>query len=582
MSQLPLTNVITISVSQANPGIGNYNTSNLALFTDDAPTGSVETLSLSGVAASGTFVLNFGSLATAAINYSDTAGAIQSKINALSGFGQVIVSGSIASQSLVLTQSGQFGSIPLVTVSSNSLQTSGAVAVTVTPVVSNSGWSGGALGYAAYLTPTQVGVDFGTGSKTSAMANAIFSQQPNILTGNGQLVIILLQVATQTLTLSGVAASGAFELSYGANTSASIAWNSTPAQIQAILQSMPGFSQVQVYGSIASELLTVVMNGVYGAATALSATANTLETSGTTAITITDAITVAGETVASAITRTAGLVQYFGVLVNENLATIGQVGLLAAAAVLLPLVKMGFFVSTLQADIAPGGMIDLLRSGGFTNTRGLYYGDTSSASVLNSLVFCASYAGRGLSTNFSGSNTTSTMHLKPLSGVQPDPTMTQTILNTAVAAGADTYVSLQGVSSIFCSGANSFFDQVYNLLWFTGALQVAGFNYLAQSNTKIPQTESGMDGLKGAYRAVCEQGITNQYGAAGVWNNPTVFGNPADLIANVAQRGYYIYSQPISQQSQANRVARQAPLVQIAFKQAGAIQSSTVIVNVNP
>ena len=193
----------------------------------------------------------------------------------------------------------------------------------------------------------------------------------------------------------------------------------------------------------------------------------------------------------------------------------------------------------------------------------------------------AAYMGRALSTNFNGSNTTQTMHLKPLVTIQPDPTMTQTILGLALAAGADTYISLQGVSAVFTSGANQFWDQVYNLLWFVGALQVAGFNYLAQAGTKIPQTENGMDGLKGAYRVVCEQAVTNQYAAPGAWNSATLFGNPADLIANVAQRGYYIYSLPVSQQLQAARAARQAPIVQIALKQAGAVQESTVIVNVN-
>ncbi len=193
----------------------------------------------------------------------------------------------------------------------------------------------------------------------------------------------------------------------------------------------------------------------------------------------------------------------------------------------------------------------------------------------------ASYAGRALSVNFSGSNTTTTMALKDLTGVQPDPSMTQTLYNKAKAAGADIYVSFQGVPKVQCFGANSFFDQVYNLRWFVGALQVAGFNFLAQSSTKVPQTEAGMDGLKGAYRAVCEQAISNQYGAPGTWSSPTTFGNQADLYANIAQRGYYIYSLPVAQQLQVDREARIAPLVQIALKEAGAIQSSTVIVNVN-
>jgi hypothetical protein len=173
------------------------------------------------------------------------------------------------------------------------------------------------------------------------------------------------------------------------------------------------------------------------------------------------------------------------------------------------------------------------------------------------------------------------MHLKDLITIQPDPSMTQTLLNKAQAAGADVYASFQGVAKVFTSGANDFFDQVYNLQWFVGALQVAGFNYLAQSSTKVPQTEAGMDGLKGAYRAVCEQAVTNQYSAPGAWNSPTTFGNQADLLQNIAQRGYYIYSVPVAQQLQVDRAARVAPLVQIALKEAGAIQKSTVIVNVN-
>ncbi len=90
-----------------------------------------------------------------------------------------------------------------------------------------------------------------------------------------------------------------------------------------------------------------------------------------------------------------------------------------------------------------------------------------------------------------------------------------------------------------------------------------------------------MDGLKGAYRAVCEQAVTNQYSAPGKWNSSTTFGNQGDFLQNIAQRGYYIYSVPIALQSQADREDRVAPLVQIALKEAGAIQESTVIVNIN-
>lgn len=583
MSQLALTNVISISVSQGNPGIGNYNTSNVALFTDDVPVNSVETLSLSGVAASGAFVLNFGALATASINYNDTVDAIQAKINALAGYSQVVVSGSIASKLLTLTWPASLGALPLVTVTSDTLQTAGSIAITITAAISASGWSGGSLGYAAYLTPTQVGLDFGTNSKTFKMANAIFSQQPNILIGGGQLIIILLQVSQQTLTLSGVPASGTFEVTYNGNSSAAINWNDSPATIQSKVQAVPGLSQAVIAGDLLNQSITVILNGVYGVAPAITASLNSLQTSVPAAITITPTIPVAGEKLDAAITRTVGLVQYFGILVNESVGTaqvVPAADVTAAAAVVLPLVKMLFLVTNSQTDLtATTGLVAANSVAGNTNTRINYYGDVT---VANALVFLASYIGFGLSVNFSGSNTTTTLHLKQLLGVSPDPTMTQTILDLAQAAGADCYVSLQGVSAIFCSSANLFFDQVYNRLWLTGALQVAGFNYLAQSNTKIPQTEAGMDGLKGAYRAILEQAVVNQYCAPGSWNSSTTFGNQQDLIANVSQRGYYIYSVPVAQQSQTNRAARQAPLVQIALKEAGAIHSSSVIVTVNP
>lgn len=281
------------------------------------------------------------------------------------------------------------------------------------------------------------------------------------------------------------------------------------------------------------------------------------------------------ETLDAAIARTADLVQYFGIMSNSIES---QVDMLAAAAVVQAMNKVAFFVQRLSASIAPGGSLDLLRSGTFSHSRGLFYG---SAAALDALLYQAAYAGRALSTIFTGSNTTQTMNLKDLATIQPDPSMTQTLYDQAKAAGADIYPSLQGVAKVISNGANQYFDQVYNLQWLVGALQIAGFNFLAQSSTKVPQTENGMDGLKGAYRNICEQAVSNAYVAPGQWNSPTTFGNQADLVANIQQRGYYIYSTPIAQQSQADRSGRVAPLVQIAIKEAGAIQSSTVVVYVN-
>lgn len=474
MSQISLTNVVNISVSEAQTGIGEYNTSNLALFTEEP------------------YESSFGS-----------------------------------------------------------------------------------DGYKIYLSPQEVADDFGSSSNTYAMANAVFSQQPNILANNGYLVVIPFVVEVQTLAFSGIAASGTFKLNYDGDITAAINWNDNADTIQTKVRTLTGLEDAVVTGSIASQTVTITFKGVYGNAALMTVSDDNLATSAPVAITITVAQATAGETFAEAVTRTSGLVQYFGVMGTQ---VFSQVAMLAVAAVIQALNKLVFLVDNDSASVETGGALDLLRSGGFTQSRGLFYGSGTDAQAM---VMMASYAGRGLSTVFEGSNTTSTMHLKDLTGVQADSSMTQTLLNKCLAAGADTYISLQGVAKVFCSGENSFFDQVYNLRWFVGALEVAGFNYLAQNSTKIPQTESGMDGLKGAYRNVCEVAVANQYVAPGTWNSATTFGNQSDFLSNITQVGYYIYSQPIAIQSQTAREDREAPLIQIAIKEAGAIQSSNVIVYVN-
>jgi hypothetical protein len=432
----------------------------------------------------------------------------------------------------------------------------------------------GSDGYKIYLSPSEVADDFGSTSDTYKMANSVFSQQPNILAGNGYLVIIPMLWSMQKITFDGVAASGSFDLTLPEGT-ITVNWNDSAATIQTALQSLTGLSNLIVSGSIAGQELTITFVGYYGPTTLISLSNDTLQDSMSAPVIPTASMFLVGETVEDAVLRTEDLVQYFGVMSNQVLSQSDEIGLAGAVQ---PLNKIAFVVSRTEADIEVGGKIDLLRSGGYTHTRGLFYGADNDT---DAFVMMASYAGRALSVNFAGSNTTTTMHLKDLTGVQPDPMLTQTMLVKAQNAGADVYVSLQGVAKVFCSGENSFFDQVYNLQWLIGALQVAGFNYLAQSSTKVPQTESGMDGLKKAYRDVCEQAITNQYIAGGAWNSSTTFGNQADFLANITQRGYYIYSSPVAKQLQADREARIAPLVQIAIKEAGAIHSSNVVVYVN-
>ena len=237
--------------------------------------------------------------------------------------------------------------------------------------------------------------------------------------------------------------------------------------------------------------------------------------------------------------------------------------------------KINFIVSNVQSDIE--GAFKDIKDAGLSKTRCLFYGGTEEEAKL----MMAAYVSKGLSTVFEGSNTTQTMHLKPLTGVTADPVMTETLLEKCKSNGVDSYVSIAGIACIFSTGANGFFDEVFNELWFVNALQTAGFNYLRQTSTKIPQTEAGMTGLKSVYMDVCARAVNNGFIAPGKWTSPDTFGDPVTFKSNISNLGYYVYSNPVADQSQADREDRKAPLCQIAVKAAGAIHSTNIIVNIN-
>ncbi len=250
-----------------------------------------------------------------------------------------------------------------------------------------------------------------------------------------------------------------------------------------------------------------------------------------------------------------------------------------AAAAVFQAAKVLLFLPTNDTSaIAPSGFAYDIQAAGQTYSRCLLY----TTSALQARLFAAAYASLGMATNWSGNATAATQQMKDLANVLPDPGITQTILNTCETVGVDIYANFGPLPKLFSTGGNTFFDQIWGLIWLKFALEVAGFNAIATTATKIPQTEPGIALLRNAYTAVLEQGVVNGFLAPGQWNSGVLFGNPATLRQAVLQLGYYVYSQPVNQQSQTDRAARKAPLIQIAAKLAGAVHSSNVVVNFNP
>lgn len=448
--------------------------------------------------------------------------------------------------------------------------------------------------FGVYISAAQVASDYGTSSTTAAMANAIFSQSPNLRSGGGRLVIIPLALSATSAVagfintddisanLSNIIAvddgdievtinGTAYELT-ALNFTASTTWAEVAAVIQAkLLEGIvtANADGIKITSKKVGDSSTVALAAVSGGAGTDLAAAGMLNVSAATATAGTDAT---GETLLEAITRTSGSVGFSGVITNLEM----EDDVLLAASNGIQAQDL-IFVHHLASTQDIAGVATDVSDASNTKTRLTLYTDSiASANLMKS-----AYAGRAFSVNFSGSNTTNTMNLKSLATITPDAGITQTLYTAAEAAGVDLYVSFDGVASVKSTGGNDYFDNVYNDLALKFALEAAGFNFLRQTNTKVPQTEAGMDGLKNAYSQVLKRFVVNQAVAGGSWTSSETFGDPEIFIQNILDKGYYVYSVPIVTQSASNRALRKAPLVQIALKRAGAIHSSDVIVLVN-
>ena len=450
--------------------------------------------------------------------------------------------------------------------------------------------------YRQYISAAAVAADYGTSSVTAAMANNIFAQSPNIRTGGGQLAIIPLQAsvsavagktttASLTANLTAILAVTSGDLKVTINsvitnlTKLNFTGATTLANVATIINQSLADAVVTAVGSTlvftskkvgtASTVTIAAVSG--GTGTDLAGAGYFISSTSTPAA----GTNSSGETILAAITRTSGAVPYTGVITNIELEDTA-ISTIAAGIQAQDFLFLHHFAST--QDVA--GIALTVKTATQTKTRCLLY----TVGLAEANLMKAAYVGRAFSVNVSGSFTASTMHLKTLANVVPDSGagIGQTLYNNAMTDGIDSYLSVSGSPSVISTGGNDFFDNQYMNLALKFALEVNGFNYLKQTNTKVPQTEQGMNGLKSAYAVVCNQFVKNGFIAAtNAWNSSETFGDPEIFRQNILDAGFYIYSSPIVEQLSTDRELRKAPLVQIAIKRAGAIHSSDVLVVIN-
>lgn len=447
--------------------------------------------------------------------------------------------------------------------------------------------------YQAYMTPNAVGTDFGTDSLTYAMANALFTPVPNFRTGGGYLYVFPFKgvnATSGTLTTADISAN-ITNFKSVTNGVLNLTIDGTVTQVEGL-----DFSTVQTLADIVTVLqnqnLDVYIEATednkikftskrFGTESAVTIAAasdadDATDLNGATYFNGSEAIPVtgtnaSGQTLAQAVAAAQQQVYFGGVLTTQYC---DNATAQANAAAIQALDCDYFEAITSMKNIAVLGKD--IKAAGLGKTRSLVL----SSGAKEAKVAIATYATIAKSVNWKGSNTANTMNLKTLTGCLPDNGLSDTYVLSAQTNGVDIYANTGGLSVVYSNDNNGYTDSIEANLWQKKATEVAGFNYLRQTTGKVPQTESGMNGLKNAYAQVCEQSIANGSSAPGTWSGVISFGDPEDFKRNIAQFGYYIYSEPISQQSQADREARKAPVCQIAIKRSGAFHFSEVVINV--
>ena len=452
--------------------------------------------------------------------------------------------------------------------------------------------------FIAAVAAADVEQAYGTNSLTAKMARAIFTPAFNLRTGEGTLFVFPYTATnavseSQTTPAINTTALTAFKLV--SNGDLTIGIDGTDYKLTAL-----DFTNVATVDDIASiirntnidcDIEVVDTNKIKftsrrcGADSAIVLKATTSGTgtdiygssylNGASAVTV-DGANASGTTLADAVAAAEEQAFFGGVLTTQfcenSLVLANSTAIQAKDHIYYEATASLKNISVLGNSIKSAG-------NGKTRLLAYSYGGAEGAKTA-----VATYATMASSTNYTGSDTCLTMNLKTLTGILPDLNLNQTYVTAAKTNGVDIYASLESLGVVFSNNNNGYTDDLTGQLWLKKDLEVNGFNYLRKTNTKIPQTESGMSGLKSAYETSLQQGVINGFIGTGVgWGDdvPVPFGNPADFRRNILENGYYIYSLPISQQSQADREERKAPVIQIAVKTAGAIHSSNVIVNIS-
>lgn len=448
--------------------------------------------------------------------------------------------------------------------------------------------------YRTYLNARQVALDYGTNSETYALASVIFSQSPNILTGNGRLIIAPFSSESPAVSatrgnfvtadldanLNALKAVDDGDLKVTINggtpinlTNINLTGCSTIADVATILQRrLPDLTVTEANGVITFTSKKVGSTSAVTLAAVSGGTGTDLTASGLLNVaggTANTGANSSGETIVDAYTRLSAQVQFTPFVTNklvEDSVAIATSNSVEATD------KIWFNVWSDSKDL--DGVISTIKASN-QRTIACFYtivADAQKFMVADPATLC--------SVNFTGNNTflNANTQLRTLNIVPVDSGITQAIFDKAAAKGAIIYANVGGLSCIVNNrygDSGQFQDQVYGRQALVYALTTGDFNALRSG--AIQQTPQGLDKLISATNSVMSRFVRAGYIGTGLnWNSPITFGNEQDFRDSIFSVGYYIYTDSIANQLQSERENRDAPLQQVAYKEAGFIYRASI------
>ena len=219
-----------------------------------------------------------------------------------------------------------------------------------------------------------------------------------------------------------------------------------------------------------------------------------------------------------------------------------------------------------------------LQNKSYQKSLGMYYGEEDVDGIVAVMGY-AMGANRGLAGD------AFTLAYKTLPGLTPDDlseTQVTHICGSVESTGSNgnVYITRGEDYKIFQQGYmadGTSFDEVLYLDMLKNDITLNVMDLLYQ-RSKIPQTEAGVTSIINVINVACQKYVKLGFIAPGKWNGAECL----DLqTGDYLPDGYLVQSEPVDEQSQADRDKRKAPPIYVCVKLAGAIEFVTIQVNVN-